>query len=92
MAAKTDAVFHQHLAMHQVMHRLTDENAVGELRSEQFIAIRRHTVSGRDVPSLVRIVEALTNARDRKRFRCVGRNLLRRLDRQLRIASEVMFR
>src|SRR5687768_6806613 len=77
--------------MYQVVDRIADENTCGEVRPEQVIPIGHRAVAGSDVPSLVRIVEALADARERKQLGGARDSLFGRLHRQLRIPRQIAF-
>ena len=49
MAAKAHAFGLEHHPMHQVVHRLADEQASGELGAEEVVAIGRRAIGRRDV-------------------------------------------
>ena len=57
MAAEGRAVGLEHHPMHQVVDRLADEQASGELGSEEVVAIGRRAVGGGDAVGRVGVVE-----------------------------------
>ena len=62
LAGEADAVGFEHFAMDDVVHRVTDKHAGGEVRAEELVAIGGGAVAGGDVVELARIVEALDKA------------------------------
>src|ERR1051326_8594821 len=94
MAGKGDAIRLEHLAMDQVVDRFANKNAIIEPWSEQLVPIRRRAIAGSDMIGLGRIVESLRGPADGiapARIRIIGQDLPSGLNRQVRIAGQVMF-
>ncbi len=72
-AAKAHAVGLEHHPMHQVVHRLADEQAGGELRAEEVVAIGCRAVGRGHVVGRAGVVEPGERAADRDRAGCRAR-------------------
>ena len=81
--------------MDEVVDWFADKDARGKLWPEQFVAIGRRAVAGGDVIGLGWIVETLQRAAAGKAARgifIIGQHLLGGLNRQVRVAGQVLLR
>ena len=90
-AAEGHAVGLEHHPVDQVVHGLADEEAAGEARPEEVVAVRRRAVGRGDVVGGVGVVESVERPADRIEPRRGLQRAARVGGREVRVAPEVGF-